>query len=151
MVVLGLMLTSLGCGEDPPPPPPNLPEILDAKLSCARLQGTYFLSEMIAQVRDYDGADSILQPSAELVTVALTLAEERIPAPSIEEEEMVREQRAEAGDKEGAAEPICEVESCEVKYLWRLEDFDDVSPILCGDDGKGLSLKFRVMDDQGTS
>jgi hypothetical protein len=154
-VALMLSLIALmGCEEDPPPPPPpNLPVLLDGQALCERRMGDYYLTEVSLLVQDYDGIDTLLAPSAELLSIALPLEPNPIPAPPPEEEEARREMLAEmaAGDDEITEEPICMVESCQVRYVWRQSNDEDSAPILCGADGKDVLISIRVMDQDGHS
>jgi hypothetical protein len=56
-----------------------------------------------------------------------------------------------AGDDEITEEPICMVESCQVRYVWRQSNDEDSAPILCGADGKDVLISIRVMDQDGHS
>ena len=138
ILVFAISMTSLfACDEPPPPPPPppNLPSITSAELLCELEQGKHVLSAVTFTVKDNDGADTLLDPYTELLSLDLTFTKENL---------MNMDEASE--DEEGTK---CKVESCEARYSWTksAEDY----PVLCGDQGQELSMLIRVMDEDGHS
>lgn len=135
-------LCALAACEDPAPPANNTPVILDEELSlsCAREQSIFTLSALSFIVEDLDGAETLRQPSVELLAIGLPVTAEVIPAPTPEEV---------AAAKESGSEDTrfqCKHESCRVRYTWRRDASMGDGKVFCGDDGSALSVQIAIED-----
>lgn len=111
-----------GCGEEKVPEP-NLPRVVSGEARCRDPQnsGVYRLEWVEVVVEDLDGAEDLGEP--EMIVLASRL--------------------------EPQATPEANAEGEEVRVVYRWDRQDDDEPIYCGDDGKALTIEFRVKDAEG--
>ena len=168
LVCVSFILGSLGCEEEGIPE--TSPQVLRASLVCSQQGNDYYLESFSMVVEDSNGSETLLEPSVEVLSVALPMtstpilsakgkaaqnaaeAQEEMEPASEDEEGEEGEQSDESDsmmDMPPAETDSCTFESCKMRYTWSAQDSSDTSPILCGEDGLALVARVRIMDETG--
>lgn len=136
---LGVSLTmisvlSSGCEDEPPPNDPPVVIVNQASAVCEPRDGSFALMDLSFVIEDLQGSDTLLTPYVEFQSIALQVESEKLPAPTVEE-------RA-AAVETGEMLPVCEKESCRVRYTWTYRAGDENSGLLFCEDGDQLLIKI---------
>jgi hypothetical protein len=163
-----LVLGCFGCEEEGVPP--TSPQVLSASLVCSQQGTEYYLESFSMVVEDINGSETLLDPSVEVLSVAIPLNSTPLlsakgKANQAAEETSMMDEVEEAAEAEETDEtdetdetPMnmpeveqdsCTFESCKMRYTWDIQDSSESGSILCGDDGLALVAQVRIMDESG--
>ena len=171
VLISTLTLFSVACEEEGIIPPTS-PEVLSASLVCSQQGTEYYLESFSMVVEDINGSETLLEPSVEVLSVALPITSTPILSAkgkanaATEESAMMAEEEAQANEETEEGEDAsmddetpmdmpevetdsCTFDSCKMRYSWSAQNSTDTSPILCGEDGLALEARVRIMDESG--
>ena len=128
-LLLGILVFSAGCAEDPEPP--NKPTVTQAEALCRSIgaDNVNKLVSVTVRVQDFDGQEDLVRGLA--VVEATELPMEKSPV-------MSATPSGDCKDPEGI---------CDVEFRWSRRP--DSAQIFCGENGNALQIDFEVTDGAG--